>query len=171
VLPISSRNNRAHSAAVHRLAVESSGIGGGGPRERSPTVLAGYSHRRDRRGFHGLSHGYIASRRREESSGRSRCCSRRHSRRASRVRCWPLRRSGTPRPPPARLRAGTPSQFPAGRSPGGLPTVVRYGTPGFPETAKSWPANRGNLFAGGASGTAKLVQQTSVTTRPPPISA
>jgi hypothetical protein len=33
------------------------------PRERSPTVLAGYSHRRDRRGFHGLSHGYVASRR------------------------------------------------------------------------------------------------------------
>ena len=46
---------------------------------------------------------------------------------------------------------------------GGLPTVVRYGTPGFPETAKSWPANRGNLFAGGAGGTVKLVQQASVT--------
>ena len=46
---------------------------------------------------------------------------------------------------------------------GGLPTVVRYGTPGFPKTAESWPANRGNLFAGGAGGTAKLVQQTSVT--------
>jgi hypothetical protein len=46
---------------------------------------------------------------------------------------------------------------------GGLPTVVRYGTPGFPETAKSWSANRGNLFAGGAGGTAKLVQQASVT--------
>src|SRR5580692_10232543 len=46
---------------------------------------------------------------------------------------------------------------------GGLPTVVRYGTPGFPKTAKSWPANRGNLFAGGAGGTAKLVQQASVT--------
>jgi hypothetical protein len=46
---------------------------------------------------------------------------------------------------------------------GGLPSVVRYGTPGFPKTAKSWPGNRGNLFAGGAGGTAKLVQQTSVT--------
>jgi hypothetical protein len=34
------------------------------PRERSPTVLAGYSDRRDRQGFHGLSHGYVASRRR-----------------------------------------------------------------------------------------------------------
>jgi hypothetical protein len=41
--------------------------------------------------------------------------------------------------------------------------VVRYGTPGFPKTAKAWPANRGNLFAGGAGGTAKLVQQASVT--------
>lgn len=30
MVPISSRNNRAHLAAVHRLAVESSGIGGGG---------------------------------------------------------------------------------------------------------------------------------------------
>jgi hypothetical protein len=103
-------------------------------------VLAGYSHRRDRRGFHGLSHGYVAVAPARESSGRSRCCSRPHSRRASRVRCWPLA-------PVA----------------GGLPTVVRYGTPGFPKTAKSWPANRGNLFAGGAGGTAKLVQQTSVT--------
>ena len=46
---------------------------------------------------------------------------------------------------------------------GGLPTVVRYGTPGFPKTAKSWPAGRGDLFAGGAGGTAKLVQQASVT--------
>jgi len=46
---------------------------------------------------------------------------------------------------------------------GGLPTVVRYGTPGFPKTAKSWPAGRGNLFAGGAGGSAKLVQQASVT--------
>ncbi|HEX4398846.1 MAG TPA: hypothetical protein VH136_14510 [Trebonia sp.] len=45
---------------------------------------------------------------------------------------------------------------------GGLPTVVRHGTPGFPKTAKSWPGNRGNLFAGGAGGTAKLVQQASV---------
>lgn len=69
---------------------------------------------------------------------------------------------------------------------GGLPTVVRYGTPGFPKTAKTRPANRGNLFAGGAGGTAKLVQQTPVTPNaryvigawlypqaagPPPISA
>jgi hypothetical protein len=46
---------------------------------------------------------------------------------------------------------------------GGPATIVRYGTPGFPETAKSWPANRGNLFPGGAGGTAKLVQQASVT--------
>jgi hypothetical protein len=46
---------------------------------------------------------------------------------------------------------------------GGLPTVVSYGTRGFPKTAKSWPAGRGNLFAGGAGGPAKLVQQASVT--------
>ncbi|HTU07798.1 MAG TPA: alkaline phosphatase family protein, partial [Trebonia sp.] len=46
---------------------------------------------------------------------------------------------------------------------GGLPTVVRYGTPGFPKIASSWPAGRGNLFAGGAGGTATLVQQTPVT--------
>jgi hypothetical protein len=47
---------------------------------------------------------------------------------------------------------------------GGLPTVVRYGTPGFPKTAKSWPGNRGNLSSPAApGGTAKLVQQTSVT--------
>jgi hypothetical protein len=45
----------------------------------------------------------------------------------------------------------------------GGPAGVRYGTPGFPKTAKSWPANHGNLFAGGAAGTAKLVQQASVT--------
>ena len=66
--------------------------------------------------------------------------------------------------------AGTPSAqrwdavtIPGWQVAGGLPTVVRYGTPGFPEAAKSWPANRGNLFAGGAGGTAKLVQQASVT--------
>jgi len=53
--------------------------------------------------------------------------------------------------------------IPGWQAAGGLPTVVRYGTPGFPKTAKSWPGNRGNLFAGGAGGTAKLVQQTSVT--------
>ena len=48
-------------------------------------------------------------------------------------------------------------------NPEGLPTVVSYGTTGFPKTAKSWPAGRGNLFAGGAGGTVKLVQQASVT--------
>ena len=42
----------------------------------------------------------------------------------------------------------------------GLPTVVRYGTPGFPEAAAEadTPASRGDLFAGGAGGTARLVQ-------------
>ena len=45
----------------------------------------------------------------------------------------------------------------------GQPGPALAATPGFPKTAKSWPGNRGNLFAGGAGGTAKLVQQTSVT--------
>ena len=40
----------------------------------------------------------------------------------------------------------------------GLPTVVRYGTSGFPKAAGTWPASRGDLFAGGAGGTASLVQ-------------
>ncbi|HTR93425.1 MAG TPA: alkaline phosphatase family protein [Trebonia sp.] len=42
----------------------------------------------------------------------------------------------------------------------GLPTVVRYGTPGFPRlpTAAKWPSAGGRLFAGGAGGTASLVQ-------------
>jgi hypothetical protein len=40
----------------------------------------------------------------------------------------------------------------------GLPTVVRYGTSGFPQVAGKWPASRGDLFAGGAGGTASLVQ-------------
>jgi YVTN family beta-propeller protein len=42
----------------------------------------------------------------------------------------------------------------------GLPTVVAYGTPGFatlPGKA-AWPASRGNLFVGGAGGTASLAQ-------------
>src|ERR1700761_6663450 len=40
----------------------------------------------------------------------------------------------------------------------GLPTVVRYGTPGFPKTPAKWPASRGRLFVGGDGGTASLVQ-------------
>jgi hypothetical protein len=118
------------------LAVESSGIGGGG---RASARLPCWLDIRTA-GIGGFSWPFARLRRvapARESPRRSRCCSRRHSRRASRVRCWPLRRSGTA-------------------------PVVRYGTPGFPETAKSWPANRGNLFVGGAGGTAKLVQQTSV---------
>ena len=42
--------------------------------------------------------------------------------------------------------------------PAGLPTVVRYGTAGFPTAAGAWPASRGQIFAGGAGGTARLVQ-------------
>ena len=41
----------------------------------------------------------------------------------------------------------------------GLPSVVTYGTPGFPRSAGAWPAGRGRLFAGGAGGTADLVQR------------
>jgi YVTN family beta-propeller protein len=42
---------------------------------------------------------------------------------------------------------------------GGLPTVVRYGTPGFPRATGRWPAvPGGHLFAGGAGGTARLRQ-------------
>ncbi len=41
----------------------------------------------------------------------------------------------------------------------GLPTVVRYGTPGFPPVTGHWPAVRGGqLFGGGAGGTARLRQ-------------
>ena len=44
----------------------------------------------------------------------------------------------------------------------GLPTVVRYGTSGFPTAAGRWPASRGRLFAGGAGGTARLTQDVSL---------
>src|SRR5580658_10508357 len=40
----------------------------------------------------------------------------------------------------------------------GLPTVVRYGTAGFPTAAGVWPTSRGQIFAGGAGGTARLTQ-------------
>jgi YVTN family beta-propeller protein len=41
----------------------------------------------------------------------------------------------------------------------GLPTVVRYGTPGFPRATGRWPLVRGGrLFAGGTGGTARLRQ-------------
>jgi hypothetical protein len=64
----------------------------------------------------------------------------------------------------AALATGQPGPVLAGwQVADGLPTVVRYASPGFPKTAESWPANHGNLFAGRAGGTAKLVQQTAVT--------
>ena len=44
----------------------------------------------------------------------------------------------------------------------GLPTVVRYGTAGFPRVTGAWPASRGRIFAGGAGGTARLVQDVSL---------
>ena len=52
--------------------------------------------------------------------------------------------------------------IPGWRVAAGLPTVVRYGTRGFPRAARSWPAARGRLFAGGAGGTASLVQRASL---------
>jgi YVTN family beta-propeller protein len=44
----------------------------------------------------------------------------------------------------------------------GLPTVVRPGTSGFPAAPGAWPASRGKVFAGGAGGTARLVQSLSL---------
>src|SRR5580692_2064487 len=44
----------------------------------------------------------------------------------------------------------------------GLPTVVRYGTSGFPKASGAWPASRGQVFAGGAGGTARLTQSPSL---------
>jgi YVTN family beta-propeller protein len=43
----------------------------------------------------------------------------------------------------------------------GLPTVVRYGTAGFPKAAQP-PKDPGNLFVGGAGGAATLVQTAPV---------
>lgn len=43
----------------------------------------------------------------------------------------------------------------------GLPTVVRYGTAGFPKAAQA-QKDPGNLFTGGAGGTATLVQTAPV---------
>ncbi|MGH9169571.1 MAG: alkaline phosphatase family protein [Acidimicrobiales bacterium] len=45
----------------------------------------------------------------------------------------------------------------------GLPTVVDYGTAGFPSITDPGPAHRGHqLFAGGAGGTAELVQDVPI---------
>ena len=42
----------------------------------------------------------------------------------------------------------------------GLPAVARYGTAGFPPATGRWPAiSGGQLFAGGAGGTARLWQR------------
>ena len=49
--------------------------------------------------------------------------------------------------------------IPGWRIAAGLPTVVRYGTRGFPRAARPWPAARGRLFAGGAGGSATLIQR------------
>jgi hypothetical protein len=64
----------------------------------------------------------------------------------------------------AALATGQPGPVLAAGAGRGRPAYRRpLWHPGISKTAKSWPANRGNLIAGGAGGTAKLVQQTSVT--------
>ena len=52
--------------------------------------------------------------------------------------------------------------IPGWQAAAGLPTVVRYGTAGFPKSTGKWLAKWGNLFAGGAGGTASLVQAARV---------
>ena len=52
--------------------------------------------------------------------------------------------------------------IPGWQTQSGLPTVVRYGTKGFPKAGKP-PRDPGNLFVGGAGGTATLVQTVPVT--------
>jgi phosphoesterase family protein len=46
----------------------------------------------------------------------------------------------------------------------GLPTVVRYGTRGFPPSSENSPGAGDHLFAGGAGGTARLVQVVPIRT-------
>jgi hypothetical protein len=168
-------------AGVHRLAVESSGIGGGGRASARLPCWLNIRIARIGRGFHGLSHG------RGTPRWRGNPCDARGA-----------ARGGTGGGPAGPVLAATPVThvtataataalgtnlllnpeaaagatsaqgwdavtIPGWQVAGGLPTVVRYGTPGFPETAKSWPGNRGNLFAGGAGGAGKLVQLSSVT--------
>lgn len=62
VLPISSRDNRAYLAGVHRFAVESSGIGGGGGASARLPCWLNIRVARIGRGFHGLSNGRAAPR-------------------------------------------------------------------------------------------------------------
>jgi Phosphoesterase family len=60
--------------------------------------------------------------------------------------------------------------IPSWQTGSGLPTVVRYGTPGFPKAAQP-PKDPGNLFVGGAGGTATLVQTAPVIPADPSASA
>jgi YVTN family beta-propeller protein len=48
----------------------------------------------------------------------------------------------------------------------GLPTVVGYGTAGFPRVDGTWPASRGRLFVGGAGGTSRLTQDVPLKPAP-----
>jgi hypothetical protein len=163
------------------LAVESSGIGGGGGASARLPCWLNIRIARIGRGFHGLSHGYVASCRRgnpRDARGAARGgtrdgpagsgASRYAGQDATPAASLAARGTNLLLNPEATAGASSAQGWDAVTIPGwqvasGLPTVVRYGTPGFPKTAESWPANRGNLFAGGAGGTAKLVQQTSVT--------
>ncbi len=64
------------------------------------------------------------------------------------------RRPALPRP-----AAGTPSRSPAGKCSAACPRCVRYGTARFPAATGRQPAVKGGqLFAGGAGGTARLRQ-------------
>ena len=54
----------------------------------------------------------------------------------------------------------------------GLPTVARYGTRHFPRITRQWPAvPGGQLFAGGAGGTARLRQTVSLRSPAWPVAA
>ena len=181
VVPISSRDNRAYLAGVHRLAVESSGIGGGGGASARLPCWLNIRIARIGRGFHGLSHGYVASRRRGNprdargaarggtrdgpaGSGASRYAGQRSASRPP----PPVAAPGTnlllnPKPPPVppRLKAGTPSQFPAGRSPAACPPSSAMAPRDFRK-----PPNPGRLTAAISSPAAPAGPRNSFSRRP-----
>src|SRR5579871_4295597 len=156
VLPISSRDNRAYLAGVHRLAVESSGIGGGGGASVRLPCWLNIQSAQIGRGFHGLSNGRVVPRGRGNpwdargadgggtSDGPAGPGAGRHAGYAGHGRHRSHGRAGTNLLlNPAATAGATSAQgwdavtIPGWQVAGGLPTVVRYGTPGFPETAKS----------------------------------
>jgi hypothetical protein len=144
-------------------------------RERSPTVLAENSHRQDRQGFPWPFERLRRAAPARESLRRSRCCSRRRWRRASRAGAGRHdgyarhghRRHGRPgHESPAQSRSHRrchlgsrlvrrPNSRRAGRRRPARRRPLWH--PGISENRQISPGNRGNLFAGGAGGTAKLV--------------